>query len=90
MVATFATEVTEVINQSEMAFRELRANWYRKGDALGGAREGRGGGGEKTLSLQRSGNDTYVTYFWREVTLFFFCQRRKLCMNFFPHTFLLL
>ena len=45
MVATFATEVTEVINQSEMAFRELRANWYRKGDALGGGREGRGGGG---------------------------------------------
>ena len=42
MVATFATEVTEVINQSEMAFRELRANWYRKDDALGGGREGRG------------------------------------------------
>ena len=47
MVATFATEVTEVINQSEMAFRELRANWYRKGDALGGGSEGRGGGGRK-------------------------------------------
>ena len=33
------------MNQSEMAFRELRANWYRKGDALGGGR--RGGGGRK-------------------------------------------
>ena len=34
------------MNQSEMAFRELRANCYRKGDALGGGRGG-GGGGRK-------------------------------------------
>ena len=35
------------MNQSEMAFRELRANCYRKGDALGGGRGGGGGGGRK-------------------------------------------
>ena len=27
------------MNQSEMAFRELRTNWYRTGDALGGGKE---------------------------------------------------
>ena len=45
MVATFATELSKVMNQSEMAFRELCANCYRKGDALGGGRGGGGGGG---------------------------------------------
>ena len=64
-----------------MAFRELRANCYRKGDALGG---GRGGGGKKMLSLQRSGNDTYVTYFWREVTLIFSVRGASFARIFFP------
>ena len=70
------------MNQSEMAFRELRANWYRKGYAKG---EEEGGGGEKVVSLQHSRNDTYVTYFWREVTLFFLSEAQALHEIFSPY-----
>ena len=38
------------MNQSEMAFRELRANWYRKGYAKGEEEGGGGGGGESGLA----------------------------------------
>ena len=65
--------------QSEMAFRELRANGHRKGDAIGGGR------GEKMLSLQRSGHDTYVTYFWREVTLIFSVRGASFARIFSPY-----
>ena len=38
----------------------------------------------KMLSLQRSGNDTYVTYFWREITLFFSVRGASFARIFFP------